>query len=530
MTELTLVTRPTARLLLGLCLSLAALMLAARAAVALTTTGILDWDETYYASTTSTVAHGLGFYPYVLGYPPIPDMGGIGYVLGVYALAYTAIGPHLLSLRLVSLLASFAALAGLASLSRRWHGTAAALVTIAVAPALSVFQLTNSIRLDVVVVAFVAWVLVLFTHTRGRALRAHALLGLVLALGLEVHLHTAAAAFAIGVVYLAEAIRDVRTHVGASGWARRPLVWFLSGYAIGALLFLGANVLPNPTGFVRTAALARLSAADAGPQMNLTARMNGYRLTQTFVSPLLFASKEVSRYRQLAGAMSWWELTLWAGSLSVFLFRPSTPRGVPGRTLLLGAVAGGALVFNGPSPLYFSAILPFFVPAIGLFLSHGLARAWAMPWRQAGTFPLAAVAVISLLTAPAAASRLKASLRPARAASSPAPVLVTAVTRLATPACTLAGPTDLYAEYFMAYPKFIGTRRVEVMIGSTYYDLQDDLTRYWRAKNPDFAFGPLDTGLAAFVSEAGYKQVAQSVWRKPDDLSPGCGESSVDRR
>ncbi len=498
--------------------------------MALTTTGVLDWDETYYASTTSTVAHGLGFYPHILGYPPIPDMGGIGYVLGVYALAYTAIGPHLLSLRLVSVLASFVAIAGLATLSRRWHGTAAALVTIAIAPTLSVFRLTNSIRLDVVVVAFVAWVLVLFTHIRRRALPAHALLGLVLALGLEVHLHTAAAAFAIGVTYLVDAIRDMRTRVAPGSSARRPLVWFAGGYAIGAVLFLGANVLPNPTGFVRTAALARLSAADAGPQMNLTARMNGYRLTQTFVSPVLFASKEASRYRQLAGAMSWWELALWACSLSVFLLRPSTPRDVPGRTLLLGAVAGGALVFNGPSPLYFSAILPFFVPAIGLFLSHGLARPSAKPWRQAGALTLAAVAVIALLTAPAAATRLRASLRTARAPSLPAPALVTAVTGLATPACTLAGPTDLYAEHFMAYPKFVGTRRVEVMIGSTYYDLQDDLPRYWHAKNPDFVFGPLDTGLAAFVSEAGYVQGAEGVWRKPNGLSPGCGEASVDGR
>ena len=505
-------------------------MLAARAAVALTTAGILDWDETYYASTTSTVAHGLGFYPYVLGYPPIPDMGGTGYVLSVYALAYKVLGPHLLSLRLVSVLASVAAVAGLASLSRRWHGTTAALATLAIAPALAVFQLTNSIRLDIVVVAFVAWVLVFYTQVRTRTLPWHALLGLVLALGLEVHLHTAAAAFAVGFAYLVEAVGDVRVRGLFGGWHRRPIVWFVGGYVIGAALFFAANVLPNPTGFMRTAALARLSAADAAPQLNLTARMNGYRLAQTFVSPVLFATKEASRYRQLAGGMSWWELTLWACSLGTFLLRPSTPRGVHGRTLLAGAVLGGALVFNGPSPLYFSAILPFFVPAIGLLVSRGLTGSSAKPSRQVSPFSVAAIAAISLLTVPAAAGRINTSLRNTREPASQLPAMVMAVRDLASPSCTLAGPTALYAEYFMAYPKFVGTRRVEVLIGSTYYDLQDAIPRYWREKSPDFVFGTVDADLGAFLSEARYLQVADGVWRKPDGLSDGCGAASVHGR
>jgi len=61
---------------LALCLVLAGTAFTARTLVALGSNGLLDWDETYYASTTSTAAHGLGLYPYVLGYPRIYKVPG----------------------------------------------------------------------------------------------------------------------------------------------------------------------------------------------------------------------------------------------------------------------------------------------------------------------------------------------------------------------------------------------------------------------------------------------------------------------
>ena len=64
---------------------------------------VLDWDETYYASTTATAARGLGLYPFVQGYPQIPSMGGVGYGVYFYVLAYQTLGPYLLPLRFVSL-------------------------------------------------------------------------------------------------------------------------------------------------------------------------------------------------------------------------------------------------------------------------------------------------------------------------------------------------------------------------------------------------------------------------------------------
>ena len=65
-------------------MGLATSVLIARAAVAFGADDVLDWDETYYTSTTATAAHGLGLYPYVLGYPPIPNMGGTGYIVFLY--------------------------------------------------------------------------------------------------------------------------------------------------------------------------------------------------------------------------------------------------------------------------------------------------------------------------------------------------------------------------------------------------------------------------------------------------------------
>jgi hypothetical protein len=461
-------------------------------------------------------------------------MGGVGYVMAIYVLAYRLIGPHLWTLRLVSLAASVLAVAGLATLTRRWYGSAAAFATLAVTPALSVFQLTNSIRLDIVVVAFVAWTLVLYTAVHQRpAPRGHFLIGLILAIGLEVHLHTAAAAFAVGFAYLVDAVRNMRSRSAAGGLFRRPIVGFVSGYAIGAMLFLAANVLPNPTGFVRTAALARLSAADSGPQLDLTARMNGSRLTQTFLSPTLIATKEISRYGQLLRALPWWERALWACALLMFILRPGTPAGIDGRVLLLGALLGGGIVFNGPSAVYFSAILAFFVPAAGLFLVRGLGAGGRHDWRRAGFASVVAIALVAGLTVPRTLGRTAAS---ARQTISPPPAVATAVTHLASSSCVLAGPTDLYAQFFMAYPRFVGTRRVETMIGSTYYDLQDALPRYWLAKNPDFVFGDVDDGLSTFLRDAKYVRVADAVWQKPDGLSAGCpaaigpSEPGTDRR
>ncbi len=513
----------SAFLLLSLLLALAALT--GRAITALGTGEILDWDETYYASTTSTAAHGLGFYPYVLGYPPIPNMGGVGYVVSLYVLAYKLLGPHLLALRLVSFLASLLAVAGLSVLTGRLYGSAAGLAALALTPSLLLFQLSNTIRLDVFAIAFVAWALVLYAHAADRqdSIGWHILVGLAFALGLEVHLHTAAAAFAVGFAYLVHTIALKRDATKTS-LVIKPVAGFVAGYAVGALLFVAVHVLPNPQGFFRTAALARLSAAGSSTQLNLTAPMDSSRLAQSFFSPAIIVPKEITRYRTMFHGMSGWETLLWLFGLPTFILFRQTPHAFRGRALVVGAVLGGGIVFNSPSPLYFSAILPFFVPALASFVTHGFGRKAKVRWVDVAASSVALLLIVTIAILPGVLSRTRPAIarlsQPKTVKTTPA--IVDLVKSSASSECIVAGPTDLYAEYFMAYPRFVGTRWVEVLIGSTYYDLQQNAVAYWHEKHPDIVFGKPDAGLDAYLAEAKYVPIAEGVWKKPDNWSAGC--------
>jgi 4-amino-4-deoxy-L-arabinose transferase-like glycosyltransferase len=514
-------TRAVARVFLLLCLMLAVAGFGARVVLALSAHDLLDWDETYYASTTSTAAHGLGLYPYIVGYPPIHDMGGVGYVMLLFVIAYKVAGPSLLALRVVSLAASAAAVAGITVLTLRIHGRTAALAAMALTPSLVIFRLSNTIRMDVFAIAFVAWALVLYWHaaTRRRTIRSHLLVGFVFALGLEVHLHTAAATFAVGCAYLASWIREPHD---ARASAKR-LVAFVAGYGLGALLFFTVNVLPDTHAFFRTAALARLSAVESAGNLNLTAPMDGERLARTFLSPAVILHKEIERYRTMVGQMPVWERLLWLLGLPAYLLLRRGDGVYSPRLLLVAAVVGGGIVFNSGSPLYWAAILPFFVPAAATLIADGVSpRHHNDTARPVSLTSAALVAVLCAAILPSTVSRSTGALKASRQRSNSEPLMVKMVKEHAAPDCVLAGPSDLYAAYFMEYPRFIGTRRVEVLIGSTYYDLQNNLPEYWREKEPDLIFGPLENGLSEYVAQEKYVRIVESVWRKSDDVSPGC--------
>jgi Dolichyl-phosphate-mannose-protein mannosyltransferase len=519
-------TRYTGLLFLLLSLTLGLTALTVRGVIAFGTHQVVDWDETYYASTTATAAHGLGVYPYVLGYPPIPDMGGMGYIVFLYVVAYRLLGPELIVLRLVSFVISLLGVAGLFVWTRRLYGSAAGLATLALTPSLVIFQLSNTIRFDVFAMAFVAWALVVYSYVADTRVSIgwHVLVGVVFALGLEVHLHTAAAAFAVGLAYLTDAIGALKQKRTSNLLAMKPVAGFVAGYAMGAMLFFMVNVLPNPTGFFRTAALARLSAADSGKELNLTARMDLPRLVQTFLSPRLIVPKEVARYRGVFGQMRWWEALLWLCGVPTFLLLRPTPQALRERILFCGAILGAGIVFNAPSVLYTAAILPFVVPALTTFVTHGFSKKGQITWTEVSASSLALMLVLSVAILPPLFAKTAPAIARVRHPDSGkvAPPIVALVKNIASPACILAGPTDLYAEYFMAYPKFVGTRLVEVSIGSTYYDLQDNPVRYWTLKRPDVVFGSPSEGLAAYLVDARYIPTVQDVWRKPGDFSEGC--------
>ena len=492
--------------------------LAVRGYTALATPDILEWDETYYASTTATAAADLGYFPFVQGYPVIPHMGGIGRVVDAYVLAYKAFGPSLLPLRAVSLAASALAVLGIALLTSRLGGRPAGLVAFAVTPSLLVFNGINSIRLDAMAVAFVAWALLVFVRLRPRPTALpQAIVGGLLSVGLNVHLHTAAAAFGVGCVYLADCVNQGPR---SAAHPLRRLGAFVAGYAIGATIFLAVTVLPAPGSYFRSAALARLSAVDSDTSLNLTAPMDPAKLAASFLSPAEILPKEFTRYSSMVRGMPWWERILWLVGVPLFLLRGQMSALYPARVLLPGAMGGAGIVLNSSAPVYFAPLLPFFVPALAVLVTGTSARSRPrLVVRPATTVAVVALAVAMTLTL---THRLRVSRDTARTAaveSLPAPA-AEVLTRVSTE-CTLAGPTGLYARYFMAYPRFVGTRRAEVLIGATYAGHSDDLVAYWRTKQPDVVFGPLAPELGQYVSEQKYEPVVRDVWRRPQ-VSAGC--------
>jgi hypothetical protein len=215
-----------------------------------------------------------------------------------------------------------------------------------------------------------------------------------------------------------------------------------------------------------------------------------------------------------------WEAVLWVFALAAYFISPGEGGRYRPRTLLAAAVAGGGLVFNSSSPVYAAAILPFFVPAAARCLADGFRR--STPGRtDVSLASAAAIAAIAALALPPAIAPAAATFTDSRDGHGE-PDVVAAVKRIATSGCVIAGPSGVYARHFMEYPRFVGTRQVEVLIGSTYYNLQDDLPSYWREKRPDVVFGPPENGLASFLENGRYAPAGENVWKRPADISPGC--------
>ncbi len=230
------------------------------------------------------------------------------------------------------------------------------------------------------------------------------------------------------------------------------------------------------------------------------------------------------RYRNVVADLSWWEALLWLAALPAFVLFRRAPPAIGARLLLAGAALGAGIVFNSSSPLYAAAIFPFFVPVAASFVTHGFAAGTRIGWSDVSGKSVAVILALTIAILPGLVSHGRAALTRLRQSSpaDAAPAIVTAVQGLASPGCILAGPTELYAKYFMAYPMFLGTRAVEIRIGSTYYGLQDRIVEYWRIKRPDVVFGTPSQGLDTYVATAGYVPIADSVWRAPNDLSAGC--------
>lgn len=509
-----------------LCIALAAVAMTARARLAFGTEKALNWDETYYASITATAAHGFGVYPYIMGYPQMPDYGGVGYYVYLDVVAYNLVGPTILSLRLVSYLASVVTLTGMFVFSRRWYGSAAGLVAVALTPWLWLFQQFSSARPDIIAMAFAIWALVLFQYAIERKQRYWPyLVGFVFAIGLEFHLHTIATAFACGLLYLVETVVAVRQTKSWRTMLRTPVIGFFGGYVLGAILFATLNILPNPQSFFRSASLSRLGAANtAVGTNNLNATMNVPKLIQTFISPKFILPKEAYRYYYLFESISPWETLLWIMAIPMFFLMRQNPNDRRTKWLIVGGMVGGGIIFNAPNILYLAPILPIFIIVLTPLFTHGFGSDERVSWGSISVgscVALLAIGTVFLLSSLSQFYEPADELAPEKEAADLEQQIEQVRTHASTD-CVIAGPSELYVHYFMKYPKFIGTRLEEVQFGSNYYNLTSDLLRYWGIKQPDLIFGPLLNDLDKYVAAAQYTEVAEGIWQKPSELSRGC--------
>jgi hypothetical protein len=492
-----------------------------RGFIAFSIRGNLNWDETYYASIAATARAGLGLYPFVQGYPPIPVMGGMGHICYIYVLALALFGPTVIGMRLMSFLASLVGLSGIFILARRWYGSGTALVAVTCTASSTLFAMTNSIRLDAFALAFVAWLLVLFASALDGPpkLRPHALVGIVAALGLEVHLHTVIVAMAVGAAYLLDAWRARSARKREWGI---PVAGYVLGFIAGAVLFLAVNVLPSPETYFRTAALARLGMvyneyAAEPPSMDTG------RLAASFLAPATLVTKEWRRYRTVLHTQSPFASALWIGSLLPLAGLRRHPRDAVVRTLVLAAVAAGGVVFNGDSPIYLNHILPVLILPVAPFLTHGVTARGLVSWRAPAIVTILAMAVICALytsSVPSILSRQRtySAYWDVNSGSAGASWVRSRV----SPKCHVAGDARTYIPQFMEYPRFTSTRLLEVRMGSAFYGIKGDEIEYWRRKNPDVVFDVLTPQLRAYLLERSYEQLTHDVWFTASEPSSGC--------
>jgi dolichyl-phosphate-mannose-protein mannosyltransferase len=491
-----------------------ALALALRAHQALATPDVLDWDETYYLSTAVTAAAGHGLYPYVLGYGPMPIAGGLGYVAYVYALAVRLLGPSIYSLRLMSLLASVLALAGVWRLVKIWYGSGAAWIATAIAASTSLFLLSNTVRMDGWTLAGVAWALVVFAWAMERWHRraGHLLAGLAFGACLQVHPDVTATALACGFVSLVFWIGDALR-------ARRfvpplqPLL-FLAGWSLGLLAFVASNVLPDPETFYRTTMLVRVDATSWYSPGTSSA-------IGSFLDPRILIGKESARYDLLASVVAVLEAVLFGAAMIAALVR----RNAADRVVLLlvpAVFAGTALVLNNASPLYFIHVAPALLVPLGPLFSHGFTgRAPVTTAHVRGGSLVAFAIAIAALSAVNDGPLLRAlTAKPPDDAAARA--VAERVRAVAEPRCKIAGDAGLYVRYFADYPYFVSARPTEVHYGMLYFGSTSE-ANYWAIKRPDVVFGsgPLPAALAGYVSSNGLSERAPQVWVRRDGCAGG---------
>ena len=475
-------------------------MFALRAYQALNTPGVLDWDESYYLSSAVTGAGGHGLYPYLVGYRPMPILGGYGYTVYLYALAVLVAGPSLIVLRVLSLIGSVAGLCGIWRLVRIWYGSDAAWAATSLTATASLFLLANTARMDSWTFAAVAWALVVFAKSfrRWGERRPHLLAGLVFGLALQVHPDVIVTALACGVVYV---VAWAATGFAARRWVMplAPLL-FLAGFLVGFAVFLVANVWVDPAAFYRTTLVVRADAtawysAETGS------------ITDSFFAPAILLAKERARYAALSHVVSPFEVVIVVmGVAATYLRRSAVDRIMS--ILLPALVASTAVMLNNAAPVYYIHVLPALLVPLGPLFANGIRSGrfdGHMGPRQLLAFAFVAAGLCAiydgrLIRSASAPSVDVASARLARS-----------VRNVTDRRCKVVGDGGLYVEHFADYPYYISSRPTEVHYAMLSYAIESE-SDYWSIKRPDAVIGPLSPALAVYVSANGFSERASTVW------------------
>jgi hypothetical protein len=156
------------------------------------------------------------------------------------ALSFRLFGLSVWSGRIVSMLWGAVLLVGVFLLGRRLSGTMAGVIgMVLVAMSQPFLVSTHIVRPDIVVAALVVFALYLAeSGVRRDAWPLHLLAGLLLGLSFDVHPNTIAFMPMVGLVYV--------IRYGKQVVRSRSVGIFLGGIAIGALIYIGYRVLPDP--------------------------------------------------------------------------------------------------------------------------------------------------------------------------------------------------------------------------------------------------------------------------------------------
>jgi len=190
--------------------------------------------------------------------------------------------------------------------------------------------------------------------------------------------------------------------------------------------------------------------------------------------------------------------------------------------MVLGAFAGGAVVFNGESPIYLSQIWPVLALPVAPLLTHGLTGRGMVTWRGPALLTVLAMAALCARYAAAVPTSLELVERIKELQTNDGDAASRWVRSRVSPECHVAGDASAYVPHFMRYPRFTSTRDAEVRIGSAYFGLENGAIEYWQQKNPDVVFGVLSPQLDAYVHERAYQQPSGGVWLTSSTPSPGC--------